>query len=1031
MFARTWITRLFGRITPRTACRRGTARREGSRARLALEGLEGRLAPATLVVNSTQDTANQTDPYLSLREALAIVNSPSLPSGLSDQILARIDGTLHDGGTDSIGFDSTAVTGPIVLGGTQLELSLPASMAAVTINGGSGVTVDAAGLSRVFLVDSGVQATLANLTITHGNATGAFPDGNGGGIYNSGTLTVTNSTLRANSARVLGGGIEDLGPLTVTNSTLSSNSASIGIGGGINIDSGTVTVTNSTISSNFAAGDGGGIENGGTLTVTNSTLSANSTSSGGGFGGGIDNSGTVTVSNSTLSANSGGGISVRFGTVTVTNSTLSANSTSGTGGGILNEGTLTVSNSTISFNSAASGGGIGNLLNSVSLQNTIVAGNSSSTNNGPDISGTLQSTSSNNLVGIGDSNLSGISNGPNGNLIGSSVSPIDARLGPLADNGGPTLTEALLPDSPARGAGSLSFATATDQRGLPRTVGGEIDVGAFQTQTAVAGPQVVVSNPSGVVDTPVDHVRLTFNHPMDPTSLTADQLSLSGPDGSIDLTGITVVASTNNQQFEVSFASQSQPGDYALVVGTEVQDVYGNSPSSPSTGQFIFPGLSGCVLTVNSTADTASDSDPFLTLREAIALVNRPTLPNDLSPEIVGQISGTLHAHGSDSIVFDHTLVTAPITLGGSQLELSAPRGRTRITIDGGSGVTLDGNNASRVLEVRSGVQATLANLTITHGKVTGDSGGAIATEGTLTVSSSTLTSNSAYSGGGIYNLYGTLTVTNSTISSNSASGLLSSGGGILNFGTVIVSNSTISYNSVHSSAVFSSGGGIDTHSGSSLSLQNTIVAGNSISPNTAGPDISGAVVSTSSYNLIGIGDGLSGISNGVNGNQIGTPSSPIDPLLAPLGDYGGPTPTMPLLAGSPALDAGDPTQSGSPDQRGLPRTGAVNIGAFQASAASVVLSAPDSAQPGVPFDLGVAVYDAFGQLAVGYTGTVHFSSTDSDPNVVLPPDYAFGLSDGGTVTFSAGVTLVSPGEQTLTATDLESGITGSTVVTL
>jgi hypothetical protein len=84
-----------------------------------------------------------------------------------------------------------------------------------------------------------------------------------------------------------------------------------------------------------------------------------------------------------------------------------------------------------------------------------------------------------------------------------------------------------------------------------------------------------------------------------------------------------------------------------------------------------------------------------------------------------------------------------------------------------------------------------------------------------------------------------------------------------------------------------------------------------------------------------------------------------------------------------------------------------------------------------VPFDLVVAVYDAFGQLAVGYTGTLHFNTTDPDPNVVLPPDYAFQLSDGGMVTFSAGVTLFSAGDQTLTASDLDSGISGSTVVTL
>jgi hypothetical protein len=71
--------------------------RPSPRRRLHLERLEGRLAPATLTVNSPADTANPSDPDLSLREAITIVNSPSLPSGLSNQILGQISGTLHAG----------------------------------------------------------------------------------------------------------------------------------------------------------------------------------------------------------------------------------------------------------------------------------------------------------------------------------------------------------------------------------------------------------------------------------------------------------------------------------------------------------------------------------------------------------------------------------------------------------------------------------------------------------------------------------------------------------------------------------------------------------------------------------------------------------------------------------------------------------------------------------------------------------------------------------------------------------------------
>jgi hypothetical protein len=108
-----------------------------------------------------------------------------------------------------------------------------------------------------------------------------------------------------------------------------------------------------------------------------------------------------------------------------------------------------------------------------------------------------------------------------------------------------------------------------------------------------------------------------------------------------------------------------------------------------------------------------------------------------------------------------------------------------------------------------------------------------------------------------------------------------------------------------------------------------------------------------------------------------------------------------------------------------------VNIGAFQTSASVIVVTAPASATAGMPFDVSVVVVDSFGQLAVGYSGTVHFSTTDGDPGVVLPADYTFGPSDGGMATFRGGVTLITPGSQTLTATDVNSGLTGSTVVTL
>src|SRR5262249_1436336 len=145
---------------------------------------------------STADTANASDAYLSLREAIAIVNSASLPTGLSKQILAQISGTLHAGHSDTIQFDHAHVTTPITLSGTLLELSLPSSTAAITSDGGAAaVTVDANNRSGIFQVDDGVQVAFTHLTLTHGSTD------DGGAIWNAGgTVTVSNCTLSGNSA---------------------------------------------------------------------------------------------------------------------------------------------------------------------------------------------------------------------------------------------------------------------------------------------------------------------------------------------------------------------------------------------------------------------------------------------------------------------------------------------------------------------------------------------------------------------------------------------------------------------------------------------------------------------------------------------------------------------------------------------------------------------------------------------------------------------------------------------------------------
>jgi hypothetical protein len=134
------------------------------------------------------------------------------------------------------------------------------------------------------------------------------------------------------------------------------------------------------------------------------------------------------------------------------------------------------------------------------LNNTIVAGNTSATaSSSPDFRGEVSSTSSFNIIGNG-LGTTGITNGTNGNQVGTSASQIDARLAPLADNGGATQTHALLPDSPAIDKG-ISFGLTTDQRGFARPVdlvaytnaADGADIGAFEVQFAPTAATVAVS----------------------------------------------------------------------------------------------------------------------------------------------------------------------------------------------------------------------------------------------------------------------------------------------------------------------------------------------------------------------------------------------------------------------------------------------------------------------------------------------------------------------------------------------------------
>ncbi len=362
----------------------------------------------------------------------------------------------------------------------------------VVLDGGGNLILEAFSQHRVFSVAQNATVELRGMTVRGGlegifnvgtltlidsevsgnNSAPRYPSV--GGIYNDdgGILTLNDSTVSENN----GGGILNVGTLTLNNSTVTENN-----GGGIRHWRGDMTLINSTVSANDSpsGSEFGGIYANGSSTLVNSSVSGNT-------GGGITGLGTMTLINSTVSGNSddysGGGISLGgFGSTTLINSTVSGNRAGREGGGIYqNQGDLTLIHCTVSDNVAEAGDALyvvrpseyrSMFRSSLIMGDCVIQGELAVTSLGHNIESPGDSCGfdqSTDQVGIAEERLS---------------------LGSLADNGGPTMTHALV-------AGSLAIDVVpeeecldadgdpltTDQRGEPRPAGDGCDVGAFEVQ---------------------------------------------------------------------------------------------------------------------------------------------------------------------------------------------------------------------------------------------------------------------------------------------------------------------------------------------------------------------------------------------------------------------------------------------------------------------------------------------------------------------------------------------------------------------
>jgi predicted outer membrane repeat protein len=721
-------------------------------------------------------------------------------------------------------------------------------------------------------------------------------------------------------------------------------------GGGVS-SSGTLAVASSRIHNNRSgmSQDGGGIYSSGSLHVKDTSIFGNTSR----HGAGIYSTSDLQITNSALYWNNGGWtgstsntmgggvyISGTGKSIRIVNSTFHENASTSSGSGLYLSGnsTVTVNNSTFASNGSTGMAKSSSSSGTITIRNTLIV------NNVSDCSGTIISQG-NNVVG----NISGCTiTSTTGDQFNSAVSgTFIPSVGYYIPSTG----------SISINAGNPTTCALDDQRHLARPQGTSCDIGAYESPTSIGSAAQILTTygndqlalPGAQLSSPLQVLVLDADgSPVSGASVTFTAPS-NGPSGTFNTSG------TNNKTSLTSASGQASSGSFTL---------------DDSFGGFL----------ISATVTGAGQDAIFDVNRNIIHVSPSGPGPDCYSPATAcSSVSQALPK--ADPFGF-----SGLILIQGGTYTTPAININQNVTISGGWDATftsqtsetiLDGNNANRILTI-GGVIVTLEELIFRHGS--SSQGGAIFTSATLTVRDSVFSENKATNfGGAIYQPNGTLTITNSIIDNNEAvqrgggleieAGSLSitnstisnnqavqRGGGLeieagslsitnstisnnyagqqgagiyISGGTASINNSTIHQNFVTNLGVAAIGGGVANPNDRPFTVKNTIIAGNG---GEGIPDCLGAITSAG-HNLIGFAAGCD--ITAAAGDLIGI-NAPVNALLGNLTDNGGSALTHALLAGSPAIDAGDPATCTLIDQRGTsrPQGGICDIGSFEGSAA-------------------------------------------------------------------------------------------------
>lgn len=933
----------------------------------------------------------------------------------------------------------------------------------VSVSGGSLIANAASEDGGAVFTSSSATTTLTNTTLS-GNA--ATRDG--GGVRNDGSMTVTSVNLAGNSAGRDGGAIINNRTLTVTGSMFTGNTAA-GSGGALDLNSiGVVSLTSSTLRGNTATVNGGGISNNeaSQLTLSEMTVDGNSVT---GNGGGVfhSSSAAAIVTSTTISNNqaaNGGGVS-STGPINLTNATITSNVASSDGGGLHNTSTATLLGVTIANNMATgNGGGISseNTGGNASLKNTLVARNSAATN--ADINGSAFLNLGNNLIGDGGS-VTTFVHMINGNLVGSTGAEIDPLLSPLQDNGGATLTHALLFGSPARDNGNNVGVPAFDQRGFDRRFDGDgdgnvtVDIGAFESGLTVNSFLDTVDVNPGERSSADEAGNSTLR------AAVMEANALPGADTIVLLPGtyrLTIAGQDEND---------SRSGDLDITESLTIIGAGDGSTIIDASGlDRAFHVIAGAsldlkgvtVINGDATVGGAILNQGTFATEDVTISGSSALLGGGIYNDVVeDELSAGITAGASTLTVEDVSVFPRQagflIQIGSEQLQVDFIAGNTLSVTRGVNATSAAAHAAGDVVTVVATSVVSLLNTTVT-GNAALLNGGGIFNNDTLNVTLSSVSGNSAgVRGGGLYNTEtavldrstfdgnlaevrggaifnegttlsspSTVVVNASTISNN-VTGVR--GGAIFNSQSLTISNSTISGNEAggEGAGVFNTGpdaassgtttvvnstivanstdlsaGGIFNDAGSTVLLTNSIIAGNLAE--SSNNDVQGAFDSVRS-NFVGDSGDATGLVNGENGNLVGTTLSPIDPVLGALANNGGPAQTHELLIGSPAIDAGDNSGGEPLDQRGgrRPTDLTADIGAFEVQSNNLSID-----------DVTLVEGSAGSTL---FVFTVLLESVAADPVTIFYGTVQDSAQQGSDFIGTAGTLVFAPGELSKTIT--------------